>query len=88
MRHGLKLVMKNYVDYVDVTLIYIKVQKVLCFSLFHIITGILVSVVKNHNGILLRFVFKVLYPYVLHYSKIASCSVSQNIPASPPFACP
>jgi hypothetical protein len=67
VRHGLKLVMQNDVDYVDVTLIYINVQKVLCFSLFLITTGILVSVVKNHSGILLGFVFNVLYPYVLHY---------------------
>jgi len=60
VRHALKLVMQNDVDYVDVTLIYTSVQKVLCFSLFLITTGILVSVVKNHSGILLRFVFKVL----------------------------
>ena len=60
VRHALKLVMQNDVDYVDVTLIYTSVQKVLCFSLFLITTGILDSVVKNHSGILLRFVFKVL----------------------------
>ena len=86
VRHALKLVMQNDVNYVDVTLIYLNIQKVLCFSPFLITTGILVSVVKNRNRILLRFVFSLFYPYVLHYYKIASCPVSQNIPASPPFA--
>ena len=86
MRHALKLVMQNDGDFVDVTLIYVNVQKVLFFSFFFITTGMLVSIVKNHKGILLHSVFNVFNPYVFHYSKSASYSVLQNIPASPLFA--
>jgi len=67
VRQVLKLVMQNDGDFVDLTLIYINVQKLLCFALFLITIGTLVSVVKNHKGILLHSVFSVFNPYVFHY---------------------
>jgi hypothetical protein len=67
VRQALKLVMQNDGDFVDVTLIYINVQKLLCFLLFLITVGALVSVVENHKGILLHSVFSVFNSYVFHY---------------------
>jgi len=78
VRHALKLVMQDDGDFVDVTLICINVQKLLCFSLFLITTEMLVSVDTKHKEILLQSVFNVFQPSVLHYSNIVSCSVSQN----------
>ena len=69
MRRALKLVMQNDGDFVDVTLIYINVQKPLCFSLFLITTGMLVSVDTNHKGILLHSVFNVFQPVYISLFK-------------------